>query len=84
MTFGTPFFHSWISVTEGRVPQAWLQSPHHYVLRVPSAHTPAASLSVHKTAAIPAGKIGTKRFGANLCDEASAAIQEQMFSAVFH
>ncbi len=26
-----------------------------------------------------AGKIGTKEFGANLCDEASAAIQEQMF-----
>jgi len=28
-----------------------------------------------------AGKIRTKEFGANLCDEASAAMQEQMFYA---
>ena len=65
-------FQMIISVTDGRVPRAWLQSPRCFASPGPTAH------------AIPAGKIGTKEFGANLCDEASAAIQEQMFPAVFH
>ena len=34
--------------------------------------------------AVPAGKIRTKQFGANLCDEASVAIQEHMFSTRLH
>jgi len=33
--------------------------------------------------AYSAGKIRTKEFGSNLCDEASAAMQEQMFYATF-
>ena len=73
-----------ISISDGRFPRAWLQSPHHFVLPGPSAHAPAASLSVQKTSANPAGKIRAKGFGPNLCDEASEAMQEQMFYAVFH
>jgi len=46
-----------------------------------SVLAPAASLSVQKTSADSAGKICTKEFGANLCDEASIAMQEQMFYA---
>ena len=61
------------TVPDGRFPRAWHQSPRRFASAGPSAH------------AIPAGKIRTKRvFGANLCDEASEAMQEQMFYAVFH
>ena len=44
-----------------------------------SVLAPAASLSVHKPSADSAGKIRNKEFGANLCDKASEALQEQVF-----
>ena len=47
-----------ISVTDGRFPRAWLQSPRRASSPAgSSAHAPVASLSVQKTSAIPAGKI---------------------------
>jgi len=54
----------------GRFPRARLQP------------LPLAMLSPGSSVlADSAGKIGTKEFGANLCDEASEAMQEQMFYA---
>ena len=58
-----------ISAPCGRFPWARLQSPRHFVPPGFSAR------------AVPTGKIRTNGFGANLCDEASAALQEQVFYA---
>ncbi len=34
------------AVSDGRVPRAWLQSPHHFFLRGPSAHAIPAGVAV--------------------------------------
>jgi len=44
-----------IFASGGRFPRAWLQSPRRCAPVGLSAHAPAASLSVQKTSAIPAG-----------------------------